>query len=51
VPDWTRYHLTHGSLPYSPVETDAPAEPLRLVPYGCTLLRMSEFPVTKPPAA
>lgn len=35
------------SLPFSPVATDAPAETLRLVPYGCTLLRMSEFPIVK----
>lgn len=47
IPEWNRYHQTHGSLPYSPVVTTAPAEVLRLIPYGCTLLRMSEFPVAK----
>lgn len=45
VPDWTRYHQTHGSLPFSPVATGEPSETLRLVPYGSTTLRMSEFPV------
>ncbi len=45
VPGWTRYHHVDGVLPASPVATDAPAEALRLVPYGCTVLRMSEFPV------
>lgn len=47
IPGWDRYHQTHGSLPFSPVSTDAPAETLRLIPYGCTLLRMSEFPIAK----
>src|SRR5690606_13694474 len=37
IPGWDRYHQTHGSLPFSPVSTDAPAETLRLIPYGCTL--------------
>ena len=45
VPGWTRYHHVDGVMPPSPVATDAPAEPVRLVPYGCTVLRMSEFPV------
>ena len=31
----------------SPAATRAPVETVRLVPYGCTWLRMSEFPVVK----
>lgn len=30
--------------PASPVKSDAPLEALRLVPYGCTDLRVTEFP-------
>lgn len=47
IPGWDRYHYTHGSLPPSPVATARPSETLRLVPYGCTMLRMSEFPVVR----
>jgi hypothetical protein len=47
IPDWLRYHYVHGSLPFSPVATAEPSERLRLVPYGCTTLRMSEFPVVR----
>jgi hypothetical protein len=45
VPGWTRYHHVYGTLPYSPVATSEPVEPVTLVPYGCTTLRLSEFPV------
>ena len=47
VAGWTNYHHVYGTLPSSPVATDAPAESVRLVPYGCTTLRMSEFPVVR----
>lgn len=47
VPGWTNYQHIVGTLPASPVATDAPAETVRLVPYGFTWLRMSEFPVVK----
>ena len=45
VPAWQRYASVDGTLPYSPVATAEPVEALRLVPYGCTTLRLSEFPV------
>lgn len=47
VPGWDRYHHVHGVLPASPVASTAPVETIRLVPYGCTMLRMSEFPVVR----
>jgi hypothetical protein len=34
-----------GDTPVSPVETSEPREVLTLIPYGCTNLRISEFPV------
>jgi DUF1680 family protein len=33
-------------LPAEPIATAAPTEPLTLVPYGCTKLRVSMFPIT-----
>lgn len=34
--------------PVSPVAAPGPDQPLELVPYGCTRLRIAEFPVAKP---
>ncbi|MCL4203211.1 MAG: glycoside hydrolase family 127 protein [Pirellulaceae bacterium] len=34
-------------LPLSPVAQTTPAEPLTLIPYGCTKFRVSMFPVTE----
>ncbi len=36
-----------GTTPNSPVSTDEPPENLRLIPYGCTNLRIVDFPVVK----
>ena len=47
VPGWTVYHHVDGTLPYSPVATPEPVERVTLVPYGCTTLRLSEFPVAR----
>jgi len=47
IPFWTIYNGSAGPLPYSTqdqLKTDAP-EPITLIPYGCTTLRISEFPV------
>ncbi len=45
LPGWTLAHGAAGELPESPVSSDEPLEPLTLQPYGCTNLRVSEFPV------
>ncbi|GAA4092418.1 beta-L-arabinofuranosidase domain-containing protein [Mucilaginibacter panaciglaebae] len=49
IPNWTLYNNMTGPMPYSviynegtPKEKD---EEVTLVPYGCTKLRISEFPV------
>ena len=49
IPEWKLYNETAGPLPYSPIEylKSEPLVNLTLVPYGCTRLRISEFPVVK----
>lgn len=47
VPGWTMYNGDAGPLPYSNLKYTASekVEDITLVPYGCTTLRISEFPV------
>ncbi len=52
IPSWTLYNEMAGPLPYSkiiygPDTKDVHVEKITLVPYGCTTLRISEFPVIK----
>ncbi|MXV16589.1 beta-L-arabinofuranosidase domain-containing protein [Hufsiella ginkgonis] len=49
VPSWQLYNGMAGPLPYSTIYgvEAGPAEDIILVPYGCTQLRISQFPVTR----
>jgi hypothetical protein len=47
IPEWKIYNETAGPLPYSNIQylKEEPEVDLILVPYGCTTLRISQFPV------
>ncbi|WP_449437751.1 hypothetical protein [Pedobacter steynii] len=49
IPSWQVYNEMAGPIPYSfvyGIET-APEEEITLVPYGCTSLRISQFPIVQ----
>jgi DUF1680 family protein len=50
VPDWKLVAGSAGPLPLSPVNTEEPLEDLTLIPYGCTDLRITVFPLAAPGA-
>jgi uncharacterized protein len=44
VPQWGMNGANAGEVPLSPVKTDSPETLVELIPYGCSRLRISEFP-------
>lgn len=48
VTNWTEYNRMAGPLPYSfmyALPTSSEKEQIELIPYGCTTLRITEFPM------
>ncbi|MCR4405757.1 MAG: glycoside hydrolase family 127 protein [Anaerolineae bacterium] len=45
VPQWQMENGSAADAPQSPVTSSEPMEELTLIPYGCTNLRITEFPV------
>lgn len=50
IPEWTIYNHRAGPLPHSAPQRhleNVPGNDIVLIPYGCTKLRITEFPVVK----
>jgi hypothetical protein len=45
VPEWQMVGGSAADVPIGPVTSSEPLEQLELVPYGCTNLRITEFPL------
>ncbi len=48
IPSWTLSDDSAADTPSSPAAAVGPAVELELVPYGCTRLRITEFPIVNP---
>jgi hypothetical protein len=44
IPTWRLEHGSAADAPHSPTSSEAPEQELTLIPYGCTNLRITEFP-------
>jgi len=47
IPEWQNEHGSAGLLPERLIASSEPEEELTLIPYGCTNLRLTEFPVLR----
>jgi DUF1680 family protein len=47
IPYWSLKDNSAADPPKSPVQVDTPVETVDLIPYGCTRLRITEFPVVE----
>ena len=47
IPQWGMNGSSAGEVPQSPVHTDSPETLVELIPYGCSRLRIAEFPTVQ----
>jgi hypothetical protein len=48
APEWRMNGANAGPVPQSPVQVSTEETTVELIPYGCSRLRISEFPTTSP---
>lgn len=49
IKNWSMYNGNHGPLPHSRVQSKEDTEEVTLIPYGATILRISEIPQLRNP--
>jgi hypothetical protein len=47
VPQWKMVNGSAGEIPPGPLKIDGKLEVLTLIPYGCSNLRITEFPTVE----